>query len=251
MNDSVAIIIHGYTLLAKDKRKNFGQRDWKHLVWGDSESQMLGRLTKGILLALKHHAKLLVFGTGSSCMLEGNPITHKSWVSFGEPMNIVWESEFIYNYMIKHFNDLNNFEEIKKVVSAFGGEEKAKEYIKKIAIKDIKSRNTYEEVHNALMLCNNKNIKTLISVSNLSHLPRCVAIALKEIKNKSYENYFLPSPCDTDFSSTCEVLIFEPQSGPGPEQSLHPCNIFKEYFYLSNELKYKFLIKCKKFLDTN
>ena len=72
-------------------------------------------------------------------------------------------------------------------------------------------------------------------------------VAFKEMKEMKYENYFLPTPCDTDFSDSNEVLIFEPQSGPGPKQTLHPTNILKVYFNLSEELKYKFLNECKNF----
>ena len=57
-----------------------------------------------------------------------------------------------------------------------------------------------------------------------------------------------PLPRDTDFSEVEEVLIFEPQSGPGPQGRLSPCTVLKEYFALSEKKKISFLAFAKEFL---
>lgn len=254
MDDKLAVLVHGYTLVAQSDAtgsEDIGSREWNHVVWGNSACQMLGRVTKGVLLALKHRAKILILGTGASCIFENNPISFKKWVSLGKPSNVLWEAEYAYNKLISNFNMLYNFKEVENVILSFGGLDKAQSYIERISTKDIQSRNTEEEVRNALKVCNEKGIETLISVSNLSHVPRCTAIALKEMNKMKYNNYFLPSPCSSDFADDNEALIFEPQSGPGPKQVLHPCNILKKYFYLSEELKSKFLEECKDFFDEN
>ena len=62
-----------------------------------------------------------------------------------------------------------------------------------------------------------------------------------------YKGAFIPTPCEIDFSEGDEVLIFEPQSGPGPKQEVTPSKVLKNYFKLSEDDKLIFLKECQSF----
>ena len=77
--------------------------------------------------------------------------------------------------------------------------------------------------------------------------PRCLLIALKAMEVMRYKVTFVPDPCESDFSEDENVVIFEPQSGPGPKQEITPCDVFEKYFNLSKKDKILLLKTCQRF----
>jgi hypothetical protein len=252
MFKNVAVLSHGYTLLASGQRtdKNgIGRREWSHVVWGNEERQQLGRIPHGVLLALTYRAKKLIFGTGSSCIFRGTTITRQDWEARGMPPQVRWEAEVAHKTTLDRFHDLTRFNALQQAIIKFGQNE-AMGYIEKIALADINCSNTKGEIANSLKRCNLESIEALISVTSRSHAPRCVALANKEILHKRYRNlFYIVSPCDTDFSENEDPLIFEPQSGPGPRNKLSPSAVLQPYFNLSHEKRIAFLKAIKKILQ--
>lgn len=251
MLENSVILIHGYSLLASDqlspKKAETGNRSWEHVVWGDTEKQLMGRVPYGILQALRQRPQLLVLGSGATCIHNGEPITRSKWEMLRRPKQVKWEADFTFETLQIKFHELIQFDLVNEAVINFGGVNAASSFINSIATTDVESGNSRDELFNALNKCKNNKINTLFSVSNPSHAPRCLDIALNEMKRMGYKGTLIPTPCEINFSEGGEVLIFEPQSGPGPKQEVTPCKVLKNYFKLSEDDKLIFLKECQSF----
>jgi len=252
MLENSAIIIHGYSLLTSSqlaKSIETVNRNWEHVVWGDPEKQVLGRIPYGILQALLQRPKILIIGSGATCICGDSAITRKLWETTGRPAQVKWEADFTFETLLHQFQELTKFEALDKTIANFGGIDKAKDFIKKNTVTDVDSWNTRDELFNALAKCKTRNIKILRSISNPSHAPRCLLIALNAMKVMGYKVSFIPDPCGSDFSEDENVVIFEPQSGPDPKREISPCNVFEKYFNLSEQEKILLLKSCQSFFE--
>ena len=255
-NEDFAILIHGYSLLThKDlvSSLHLGPRSWNNVAWGNIDNHLMGRVLFGVYLALMHKPLMLIFGTGASCIFENKPISRSDWEEKGRPENIEWDSDFTFNYLMENFDELMNFPLLKDVIVKLGGISNAKKHIDSISEIENKSKNTSEEIINALSLCNkNKNIKYLLRVTSPSHDPRCVSYQINSLREYSgnVEQVF-SIPCETDFSEDEDVLIFEPQSGPGVKRKKSPCNILNNFFSLSYEEQNAFLNLAEEFFENH
>lgn len=254
MFENSAIIIHGYSLLTSSqpsKSLETENRSWEYVVWGDPEKQILGRIPYGILQALLQRPEILILGSGATCIYRDSPITRKVWEENGSPAHVKWEADFTFETLQHQFRELTKFEALNKAIANFGGIDKAKEFIKKITVTDVDSWNSRDELFNALAKCKTNNIKILRSISNPSHAPRCLLIALNAMKVMGYKATFVPDPCESDFSEDENVVIFEPQSGPGPKQDISPCKVFEKFFNLSEKDKVSLLKTCQTFFENS
>ena len=242
---SFAILIHGYTLTTHHNwipTNQLGNRSWKNVAWGDIGNLQMGRVLFGTYLALSHQPSIIIFGTGSSCIHRNKPISRLDWLSKGQPKDVKWEADFTLKYLIDNFEELLYFPKIAEAINQFGGLPRSKKYIKSISITETHSKNTQEEILNAVNICDEKKINILLRVTNPSHEPRCVTIQNKILKtNNERIKYFFSNPCQTDFSENEEVVVFEPQSGPGIKKPKSSCNILRSFFSLSIENKIEFL----------
>lgn len=250
MMENSVIIIHGYSLLASNqlsKRIETGNRCWEYVVWGDPEKQILGRIPYGILKALLQRPKILILGSGATCIYKDVPITRTELEANGSPGQVKWEADFTFETLQHKFRELIRFKSLNEAITNFGGIDEARDFIKRITVTDVASWNSRDELFNALAKCETNNIKILRSISNPSHAPRCLLIALKAMEVMRYKVTFVPDPCESDFSEDENVVIFEPQSGPGPKQEITPCDVFEKYFNLSKKDKILLLKTCQRF----
>jgi hypothetical protein len=244
-SNSFSILIHGYTLLAHSHFTNIseiGSRSWDNVAWGDIKNNSMGRVPFGVFLALKYKPIKLIFGTGASCVFNEKPISRSDWIRIGKPLEVEWEADFTFKYLLENFEILLKFDKLKNAINENGGLLKSQKYIESIHVLENKSKNSEEEIIAAINICSENDIKYLLRVTNPSHEPRCVSIQNNYLKRYTglFQHVF-SLPCETDFSDNEEVLIFEPQSGPGKRVEYSPCKILKSFFLLSNAEKTRFL----------
>lgn len=249
----IALVVHGYTVLCIDLFKNgLGplNQDWHYLVWGDSKEQLLGRATKGVLLAIKHQAVCMIWGTGASWINdEGYAITRKEYDGLHDFQrdSFISEAQYTLNYVLDHFDELLEFEELADEINYFkGGLKGAKKFIASISRIEQKSINTQQEIYYGLRICNNfPQIQNIYRVSNPGHTSRCTWTASKELrpykKPRRFSDIFT-SECDTIMAAEGEEpCIFEPHSGPTKRPEIHPTDIFPQYWLIPAEKREEFL----------
>jgi hypothetical protein len=154
--DATGVIIAGYNV-------NEEPEHWQNVVWGNPPHQ-LGRVPKGIAVALRERAGLLIFGGGGS--------RHE--------MSGEVEARHTIAYLYNHWKDLYKF-------SAFQGSgcrralDLLKQGFKSTVIPEVKSENTEQEVRNALQLCIEHRLTRAVFVSSADHICRCYQKALASV----------------------------------------------------------------------
>ncbi len=79
-----AVLIHGHHLQAPN---------WEIFVWGTEGLREVGRIPRGIEVAVKEDAELIIWGTGASV----DPETGKK------------ESEYTYSFALDHAEELSKY----------------------------------------------------------------------------------------------------------------------------------------------
>ena len=175
---ATAVLIHGCHLAAID---------WERMVWGDPKNGVLGRAPKGIRLALKEKAKLIIWGTGAS-EKDGQK-----------------ESCYTYNYAIVHASELDEFHgfDLYEVLAI----------LKNASVFDESTQNTPEEIASAAEICREQGIRRLILVSSPTHIARCLQEAEKlRVAGKMDGIEVFATAADVSYadSSASDVVIVEP-----------------------------------------
>lgn len=178
MSARTAVLIHGCHLQAEE---------WEAIVFG--KGNCLGRVPKGIEVAISKNAELIFWGSGAS----QNPQGMK-------------EAEYIYTQTLgPKLQDLAT--RIKKDPESLSA------YLKKVSHVDQGTQNTADEIRVASELCAAKGITELFLVSSPTHIARCLqeACKYKEAHPQTTLNFFA-TPCETCFaqSTAADVLILEP-----------------------------------------
>ena len=137
----VGVLIHGYHLYSNN---------WKDVVWGMPGEDLMGRVPRGILVALEEKAELVIFPSGGSRSADG-----------------MTEAELTLIFTMEHFMELNEF-------SAFEGIdlESARERIRAISQIETKSQCTAEEIGFAGKMFRDKGIKNIVLVTSPDHASR-------------------------------------------------------------------------------
>ena len=133
-----AILIHG---------RHVDTECFDDIIWGNPPKGVFGNAAKGVELALKEHAELIFWGTGSS------------------KKNGVVESQLIFNHAVAHAHELKVFTDKT--------ETEIKSMLEPISFIDLETQNTGEEVTKAVSVCHERNIERLILVSAPTHIARC------------------------------------------------------------------------------
>ncbi|MEE2994740.1 MAG: ElyC/SanA/YdcF family protein [Gemmatimonadota bacterium] len=183
---------------------NLHTYQWKRIVWGKPPYE-LGRVPKGIFIALQEKADVMVFGTGASekdGLLEADATARLMWDKFDDLKDFaVFET---------HFPDLKD--------QAF--RDQCRTRIKSILKIENTSQNTVDEVTRAGHIFKDYDIEQIILVSSPTHLPRCLRDACVAFDNDlelSHFRYWLSaSPSITGYMgrSAADVAIFEPPHRP-------------------------------------
>ena len=242
-----AVLIHGYTLetLYKTGLKN---RQWRHIVWGDPDKNLLGRVPKGILLALKQKAIKIIFGTGSSWIKNEKTGSRQEWIKEGHPTDVTFEGDFTLQFLFEHFHELTRFSELEKMFIKMGGIKEAREFVRRVSVTENESHNTATEIRNVLKKCQKfQLISDIFLVTNPSHTPRCDATMKKILQEERhrFQNIFSVS-CDTDFTEIGEEpFVCEPHSGPAPRPELLPLDVFPNIFKVPLEKRVQCLKEIK------
>ncbi len=142
--EPAAVLIHGHHLQAPD---------WETLVWGTEGLGSVGRIPRGIEIAVKEDAQLIMWGTGASLDLK----TGKK------------ESEYTHDLALSRASELGRY--VGLTESEVAEMIRSRSYIQR------ETTNTKDEVYEALKLCKEKGIHTLYLVSTSTHVPRCLLTA--------------------------------------------------------------------------
>lgn len=202
MGLKTGILVHGYHLLA-DR--------WDHVMWGDVQSQQLGRLAHVARLASVEHPDVIVFGSGAS------------------EKDGVREGQYCLSYLISKWSQLGEFRSAFKDCDM----DQLKDRFLASAVIDMRATNTRQELEFAGPIFQAAGVDRVILVSSPSHAPRCLrdaciawgpkaTPAVKDNKqNISAEvpwspSILLASSCDTCFTleGPAGVAIVEPSHRP-------------------------------------
>ncbi len=172
------ILIHGCHLQAEE---------WENIVWGNPMIGILGRIPRGIQLAIQEKADLVYWGTGAS---------EKDGLK---------EAEYTFQYAVSHISQLSklsglNSNEIDLILH-------------KNSILDTKTQNTKEEIAQALKDCQSRKITRLILVSSPTHIARCLQTAevlRRQEKLSGVEIFATASDTCYANSNPDDVFILEP-----------------------------------------
>lgn len=142
--EPVAVLIHGHHLQAPD---------WEHFVWGERDLSRVGRIPRGIEVAIKEDAQLVIWGTGAS----GDSKTGKK------------ESEFTHALAIERTGELAEYLGVE--------ESRVLDILNNRSVVQVETTNTKNETQEALKVCKENGINTLYLVSTPTHVPRCLLTA--------------------------------------------------------------------------
>lgn len=186
------VLVHGFHLQAKN---------WKHIVWGEPPD-LLGRIPRGVLVALEEKAEVMVFSTGAS-EKDGKK-----------------EAEYTRDYLLEHFSELAEFPSFRNI-----NLEEARKKIEQIMTLELESQNTAEEVAYAGRIFQTAGVEKVILVSSPTHISRCLRDAYvvfsQDGELRGLNQNLFATPSQTDWADPREVVIIEPLARPDmPLQSL-------------------------------
>lgn len=187
-----AVLIHGCHLQAEG---------WEDIVWGKPRENILGRVPKGLLEAVKWDADMVIFSTGAS---------EKDGLK---------EGEYTLLYALKHV------EELRELI---GWEGDLRAWLTDLAELELTSQNTCEEVLASARMARSDKIERLLIVTSPSHVMRAHQEAISALGSDPELKYFLgnlyATASDTCYAGTKieDVAIFEPpHRGDRPKTDLH------------------------------
>jgi hypothetical protein len=176
------VLVHGCHLDALN---------WRGIMWGHPPEE-LGRIPKGVYVALQENADMMIFGTGAS-ERDGKK-----------------EGDFTHDFLMDHFGELGGF-------SCFEGVDlaAARSRISAVAQTECRSRNTREEIAEAVRIFVERDVEKIILVSSPTHISRCLRDALVLFQNPELihlRRHLFAAASDTNFlgGRVEDVVIFEP-----------------------------------------
>lgn len=179
----VAVLIHGFHLQADE---------WENVVWGDPSGGTWGRVPAGLRLVLRRRADLIIWGSG------------------GSELAGVKEAQHTFNFAVSRVSVLSELlgldpDDLKSILGTR-------------SIIDAVSKNTAEEIKQALVVCQDRGLEELFLVSSPTHIARCLQEAQK-VKGLSGIDVF-GLGCDTCYSGSTasDVVVVEP-----PHRGDFPC----------------------------
>lgn len=176
--NKAAILIHGCHVNAEE---------WDNIVYGCPGQ--LGRVPVGIEEAISNQAVLIFWGSGASQNSNGKK---ESEYTFSQAMGPKLKSLALH---------------VKK------SSQELSKYLKQVSHLDLLSRNTTEELEQAIILCLSKKITKLILITSPSHIGRCQREACNILFNQPdipLKIYARASQTCFANSSPADVAIFEP-----------------------------------------
>ena len=181
-----AVAVHGC---------HVGAVDWESIVWGDPKHGVYGRAATAISLAWENSAEMLSFSTGAS-ERDGRR-----------------EAERIYELARSRLDEL------------FGGPVKGLDtaWLEKIAVIDVESQNTADEMRYLGQSCTEREIEKLFLVSSPWHIMRCLKEALAYQAVGGFAGmhiYTLASDDSSDDLNAGNVVVLEPPHR-GDDPMLH------------------------------
>jgi len=188
-----AIIIHGCHLYATG---------WESIVWGNPQKRILGRASRGILLAISERPEFIWWGTGAS---------EKGGVK---------EAQYTFDYALEHLEEL-----LPGYFETGHDRFAVRKFFQNRSLIDTTSQNTPEETEHAMRLCKQKDVKRLFLVSSPTHIARCLQSAEIVRAQGGFEGLeIFATSSDTCFSDSTpkDVLIVEPpHRGDRPDVPIH------------------------------
>lgn len=187
----VAVLIHGHHLQAPE---------WEKLVWGEAGLSRVGRIPRGIEVAFRENAELIIWGTGAST----DPATGQK------------EAEYTQSFARTRFAEL----------AAYTGatEEEILSLIDTRSLLSLETTTTKDETHEALKACQERGIGTLYLVSSPTHVPRCLLTAIQfEEESKGMVLCGVAAETTVPFWHPKDVAIVEPAHRP--DRSEAPMNL--------------------------
>jgi hypothetical protein len=176
------VLVHGCHL---------GALNWQGIMWGHPPDE-LGRVSKGVAVALQENAEVLIFGTGAS------------------EKDRKKEGEYTRDYLLDNFFKLKAF-----ACFAAMDLEEAQARIASIAIPECRSRNTREEMEEAARIFLEREVEKVVLVSSPTHISRCIRDALVVFQDARYtglRGHLYAAASDTSYlgGRVEDVVIFEP-----------------------------------------
>lgn len=200
------ILVHGC---------NLNIENWRHVAWGDPPHQ-LGRIPQGVIVARQMNAEVVVFGTGAS---EKEFRLGQS----GTEVKKLVESEYSMEYLRQYFDNLRQFDEIKRQVPEAGDSQAwsswHEEFLSRVVL-DTESQNTMGEIASAFELFQTRGIQRVVLISSPSHIVRCLRDAMALLANDNrfqqcrFSLFACPSVTCYEGTVPADVVVVEPPHRP-------------------------------------
>ncbi|MFQ5540960.1 MAG: YdcF family protein [Candidatus Paceibacteria bacterium] len=173
-----AVIIHGLHLETPE---------WERLVWGSNDLKEVGRIVRGIEVAIKENVDFIVWGTGAS---EDAETRQK-------------ESEVTLELARNRITQLAQHVGVS--------EELINDFLTKRSFVQCETQNTKQEVQEALALFREKGVKNIYLVSSPTHVPRCLLTAIQCSEQKDgFVLYGVAAETATNEWHPKDVSVVEP-----------------------------------------
>lgn len=186
-----AVLIHGHHLQAPD---------WEHFVWGEKDLARVGRIPRGIEVAVQEEADVVIWGTGAS---EDSETGKK-------------ESEYTHALASEHASELATYLGVEELV--------VRDVLEKRSVIQTETTNTKNETYEALQLCKERGIHRLFLVSTPTHVPRCLLTACQF--QEEFPDIVLvgvAAETVTEYWNPKETAVVEPSHRP--DRSETPFNL--------------------------
>lgn len=206
--------------------RHVGTTNWEGIMWG--KPPLLGQLPKLVQVFLHErkyaHIAKIIFGTGAS-QKDG-----------------MYEAEYMAVYLFENLHRLAEFPQLSAI--DFARVDKLKTDLQAIICLDTDSKNTREEVTNALKNFACSGVTRVVCVTCPTHAPRCARDmnAAKEETRNLFPDGFWVTSSDIPFVGTKadDVVIIEPPHRGDTPPSFrafhsHITKITKAFFMLSED----------------
>lgn len=172
----VAVLIHGCHLEAEG---------WENIVWGALEKGKLGRIPRGIAVAITHDAEFIVWGSGAS------------------ERDGLKESEYTFQYALNRV----------ALLGGYFSDNDIAQRLKSLSVLDTESQNTKDEIRAMVRVSREKGITKIILVSSPTHISRCLLEAeVVRAEGVVGDIEIFATASDTCYGGTSprDVFIIEP-----------------------------------------
>ena len=210
----IGILVHG---------RHVEAQGWEYMMWGNPP-HILGLLPRFIQIVLQYNLDSI------DCIFIGSGVRTQTEH---------YESEHIYEFLIKNLDMISQFESITPLFETIADKDIWKSTLLSKIILDTESQNTQQEILNASSKLS--GCDQILQITSCSHAPRCIKTTSDLVTRGivSTAPIWMVIPDMTPYFQTrpSDICIFEPphrSDDPFIEESITPNQVFQQLFRIKN-----------------